>query len=274
MTQWPSPPPGHQLRREAGGVLGERQLHPLGWDDLTGRPDIPSADGDPYLMERYARYSIDFMSNIIAAGKYEGGWETGVSGSGTLTIVDAINGIAELQGAASGAGGAYIFVDQGAGTLGSQDIARSPVYCARWAMQSEAGDERTYIGLCNGWAFAIPVTLPAGLYFDHVPGANMNAIASTGTATTVVDTGLNPVVGTFYRFRIVTFLDGLEVRYYYDDSTNRLVSNWQQVAAITTNLPASATRLQPGARHDRTSGAPATGTSRVDYIFGWQHRIP
>lgn len=269
-TIWTPDRPRQQLRRNPGGVLGARTLFPQDWDSITNKPNLdPTAASFEQMFRRQVEdrpsYYIDFMANEIAAGKLEDGWEYSLSGSGAFTITDALNGIARLQGAVSGAGAAYAFVDLGAGTVGSQDIARNPAFFSRWAQVSEAGTERVYCGLCNGWAFGIPVTLPSGLYFDHVPGANINAISSNAGTLTTVDTGLNPVVGTFYRFRIIARGGGTAVDYYI---------NGGRVATITTNLPASAVRLQPGARHDRTSGAPATGTTDWDYLAGYQTRTP
>lgn len=262
--------PQYARMRNPGGVDGRWEHDPIHYDQIAGIPDL-AADVDfrslfRTFMEDNDWYYIDFNANITSANTLERGWQYALSGAGAFTIVDAINGIAELQGAASGSGGAYAYVDLGAGTIGCQDAARDPEFYCRWAMQTEAGTERTYIGLCNGWAFGIPVTLPAGFYFDHVPGANIQAITSAGGGSeTAIDTGLNPVTGTFYRFRIVVRGGGLSVDYYIDGS---------KVASNALTMPASGTRLQPGARHDRTSGAPITGTSRVDYIFGWDTRTP
>ena len=179
---WPSPPPGQQLRREAGGTLGERQLHPLSWEDLRDKPDLSAMLDHPMLNRRKWVYSaIDaFGSSIL------GEWLSVTAGGGVGTL-NSVGGAVEIK-TSTGIGNYDTLCAGNIQTYLPWDLDRYPHFEVLIAFSQAVGTSAVrHIGFAEDHALAAPTDLAC---FRATGAGNIFAVTRTGGSETAQDTGL------------------------------------------------------------------------------------
>lgn len=172
--------------------------------------------------------------------------------------------IESTAGTANDGGGVF----GGAGVAWLTFTKNTPILEAQMAINGQATGTLFYLGFTNlnNAASSFEVAPTQGCYFTaSTSKANWQAICSTSaSAMTIVDTGVasSTVVngrGTPMRFRLQS--NGSVTSFYIGTTT----SNFVNVANISSNIPASTTRLMPSMYMSWIAAAAASNTRDMEW---------